>query len=132
MNVVGTLLLIVCFFVGLLFILFGRTRAVGIFMAVLSTVSIGIFVCQANNRNAAFDGAESGQTEAEIVAAFGEPPRVTDGTEWVESGVKRSAGELIQNCTKEYWYYSHIYPEALSFCFNSNGNLIHKYRYSSW
>ena len=132
MNVVGTLILIICVFIGLVLLPFKRTRVVGLSLAAFSFACIGFFTYQSSTRNTAFENVKIGQTEAEIIATIGKPPRVTDGTEWVDVGIKRNASELIPNCTKEYWYNSFLFPEALSLCFNANGNLIYKYRYVSW
>ncbi|MCC2666876.1 MAG: hypothetical protein K0S63_792 [Gammaproteobacteria bacterium] len=132
MNVVGTLILITCVFVGLVLLPFKRTRVVGLSLVGFSFACIGFFIHQSSVRNAAFENVTIGQSEAEIIAAIGKPLRITDGTEWVEEGVKRNASELIPNCTKEYWYNSFLFPEALSLCFNTNGKLIYKYRYVSW
>jgi hypothetical protein len=132
MNVVGTLILIIFGFIGLALLLFKRTRVVGLSLAAFSFAFIGFFIYQSSARNAAFENVKIGQSEAEIIVAIGKPPRVTDGTEWVEEGVKRSASELIPGCTKEYWYNAFLFPEALSLCFNANGKLIYKYRYVFW
>ena len=132
MNVVGTLILITCVFIGLVLLPFKRTRVVGLSLTVFSFACIGFFIHQSSARNAAFENVTIGQSEAEIIAAIGKPPRITDGTEWVEEGVKRNASELIPSCIKEYWYNSFLFPEALSLCFNTNGKLIYKYRYVSW
>lgn len=132
MNVVGTLILIVFVFLGLVLLPFKRTRVVGLSLAATSIACIGFFIYQSSARNSAFENAKIGQTETEIITQVGNPPRVTDGTEWVEEGVKRSDDELMPNCTKEYWYHSFLFPEALSFCFNVSGTLIYKYRYVSW
>jgi hypothetical protein len=131
MNVIGTLLLLFASFAGLIIYL-TYSQMTGLLVLVTSFSVISYFVWQASYRNSAFDSIAIGSPAAQVIVEIGNPPRVTNGTEWVEEGFKRSASELIPGCVKEYWYASFLYPERLSFCFDSNQNLIHKYRYLLW
>ena len=132
MNLVGTLLLLLAVAAGLGMLATKRLRAIGLVFLAIGVGGISFFMWQSAQRNAAFDAMALGVSTAYVAAAVGSPPRVTDGTEWVESGYKRSASELIPGCVREYWYSSFLFPEKLSFCFNSSRKLIHKYRYTSW
>jgi hypothetical protein len=132
MNVIGTLILLLGAAVGLVMTATRRVRLVGLAILTLSAGLICFFMWQSSQRYDAFESVALGASEAAVVAALGDPPRVTDGSEWVEAGYKRSEGELIPGCVREYWYSAFFYPEKLSLCFDSSGVLIHKYRYTSW
>ena len=132
MSVIDTSLLLLVIVAGLSMLVTRRLRAVGLVLLLMSAGGIFFLMWQSSQRNAAFESIKLGTTAADVAAAIGDPPRVTDGTEWIEPGYKRSADELISGCVREYWYSSFLYPEKLSLCFDSSSRLIHKYRYVSW
>ncbi|RYD96974.1 MAG: hypothetical protein EOP50_06140 [Sphingobacteriales bacterium] len=132
MNTLGTLGLLSGFIGGLSMLLFPRLRIAGV---VIAGVVIAIaFVLHQRYASAmlAFQNLPLDISEQTLVAVAGPSSRVTDGSEWVEPGVKRSSTELISGCTREYWYSYFFLPDAVSFCFSHQGKLVHKSRYSSW
>ena len=132
MNVVGTLLLLCALLMSLFFLFFATLRRAGFSIICITVGIIAFFLWQDHHRNIAFESLSLGADASDVISLVGSPPRVTDGTEWVEVGLKKSKTELIPGCRKEFWYASFLYPERLSFCFSENDKLIHKYRWSSW
>jgi hypothetical protein len=78
--------------------------------------------------------AQLGWTREQVEHLAGEPSYVTDGTRWVDPAYARSGSELIPGCVTEYWYRSWVIfiPSRYSYCFNSDGHLIHKFHWFSW
>jgi hypothetical protein len=73
-----------------------------------------------------------GATEEQVRKRFGVPERITDCTEWVERGFKKSQDQIVPGCVKEFWYYGTPLPAATSYSFDENGKLIDSYFWSSW
>lgn len=132
MNAIGTLVLILGAVAGLVMVAVRRVRYAGLVVLVSSVGFLCFFIWQFSHRSTAFESIALGASEATVVAALGAPPRVTDGSEWVEPGYPRTEAELIPGCVREYWYASFLFPEKLSLCFDSDHVLIHKNRHTSW
>jgi len=132
MNTLGTVGLLISTGIGVPLSLSRAYRRIGILALLIGLIGIGFFVWRDGNRTAGFESVALGMSEMQVQSTIGAPPRVTDGTEWVEPGYKRAASELVPGCVREYWYSAFLYPDALSLCFNASGKLIHKARYSSW
>jgi hypothetical protein len=132
MNVFGVLTVIAVLAAGVVLLFFREARMLG---AVLALLAIA-FVWAANDRYAgpsqAYESLPLGTSEGDLAKVAGFSPRITDGSEWVEAGVRRTPSELIPGCVREYWYNYFFLPDAVSFCFDRHGKLIHKGRYSSW
>ena len=75
-----------------------------------------------------------GSTYEDLLAIAGTPSYETDGTLWVEPEHKKSPDDIIVGCTREVWYeyWLKFIPDKFSFCFSSDGILLHKYHWSSW
>jgi len=132
MNVFGTLAIIAVLVAGIVFLFFRQTRELGAALALLAIA----FVWAAHDRYAgpsqAYESLPLGASESDLAKVAGFSSRITDGSEWVEAGVRRIPEELIPGCVREYWYNYFFLPDAVSFCFDRHGKLIHKGRYSSW
>jgi hypothetical protein len=72
-------------------------------------------------------------TEAVVRELAGTPSYVTDGTRWVEPKYVKAADQLGPGCVKELWAAKPWpMPQRLSFCFDRDGVLLHKYNWESW
>jgi hypothetical protein len=116
------------------------TAALGAVIKFIASTAVGLAVLTlAYNQwlhskyREAYGSVPLGAAEVEVTTIAGEPSWVTDGTRWVEPGSAKDASELVPGCVKELWY-AMPWPQPLrySFCFDTNGALVHKYNWVSW
>ena len=79
-----------------------------------------------------FEHIQRGDSESHVIARLGHPHRITGAPEnvvWVADGtVTKNQG----NCVKEFWYEPFsLTGEAYTVGFNSDGEVVSKYHYSS-
>jgi hypothetical protein len=118
--------------IGGVLLCFRLVGYLGVAILVLGVGGIAFYFWQGRHWVSGYERAHVGQTERDIVALLGIPPRVTDGTEWVEPGVKKVPSAIVPGCVKELWYNEFLFPAAFSFCFDSESRLLSKYYWSSW
>ena len=132
MNLFGTFAVIAVLVAGIVLLIFRQLRALGAVLAFSAIAFVAVMNHQYSGPSDAYDSLRLGASEKDLVNLAGSSSRITDGSEWVEAGVARSADELIPHCVREYWYNYFFFPDAVSFCFDRRGRLIHKDRYSLW
>lgn len=129
MNVIGTTLIFIGLLAGTALAIHRKFRFIGI-VTLAGLVSLASFyIWQSYNWDAAFENLNIGSTEQSVIAVIGLPSRITDYSESVIQGCKKTNSELIADCSKEYWYMYFLFPQQLSFSFNAQNRLIHKEKY---
>jgi len=118
--------------VGAVLMCFRVSRYLGVAILFIGVGGVAFYLWQGRHWVNGYESAHIGQTERDIVALLGTPPRVTDGTEWVEPGVKMAPSAIPTGCVKEFWYNEFLFPTAFSFCFDTESRLLRKYYWSSW
>jgi predicted membrane metal-binding protein len=132
MNTVGTALIILSILLGAILCCWRRARYFGLAIGLCGVGFFVFFYWQSARWEDAFKRLAIGASEQEIVVAMGLAPRITDCTEQIIPGYKKSKSQLIPGCVKEYWYRAFLWPEQLSYSFNAQGKLIDKYIYFSY
>ncbi len=107
-----------------------------LFMATsLVLVMLGVFFFMSHSgASKAMETLPLGSSYEDLLSLAGSPDYETDGTLWVEPKYKKSPDQIIRGCVKEVWYESWLkfIPSKLSFCFDADNMLVHKYHWSSW
>ena len=94
-------------------------------------VYLGYLVFERHRQIEFFEHANVGETtQSDAIAALGEPSKITDGIQFFDELSAKSS--LVEGCTTEYWYEPPYAIQLLSFCFDKNGLLLHKYGWVSW
>jgi hypothetical protein len=102
---------------------------------VLSVLALAAYwYIYAVNQTEAYDQAQLGMRLEQVIELTGQPRYTTDGSRWVEPQYSRAAPDETPGCSHELWYqaWASLFPLKWSYCFNSSGELIHKYHWASW
>ncbi len=78
----------------------------------------------------AFAGARLGVTsKATVLKVVGPPDKVTSGDTFYDG---RPQSPLHPDCEEIHWFELPVSVRVVSFCFDSNDTLVHKYNWVSW
>lgn len=113
--------------------LFGKVQILVITIFVIMLIVLYVLLVP-GSPNKAMQELSLGRSYQDLLAMAGPPSYETDGSKWVEPEHEKSLDQLIEGCERELWYenWRGLMPSKFSFCFDSEGKLIHKYHWSSW
>ncbi len=128
MNIIGVLALLIAFITGVAFIVFRRTRLIGLLFLVSAVSFVGYQWMEEYRWRNQFKEVPTRASLNVVISMLGEPSVLSDSK---HPPFGYSLSDNDKRIVSEAWYVSFFFPEQHAFGFDNQGMLVRRYRYVS-